>query len=270
VFFVAITTMTNSSGLLIHQAGALSTWSVAPLVPLSNLVLRIMIDSARSNEVDDRLSFSNGEWFGTNVTGPVIHFDDMTKYNSMLEVFGPLGDHCQHLVWAQTVVPLSLNKALCAFVNPIVNAEFHHLKRCATDIELVFLTMLDESVMEALAVHPDHTPPAELRRPEPLLATIFADGSLEISRGMARTAFDLPVVSTFTELPMRYGHGATDDDDSDDDGDAFMGIEINRTEFPHGGSITEIDIPESMESFSVRGILAAARQALHETRSRTS
>jgi hypothetical protein len=234
-----------------------------------------MIDYARSNEVHDRSSFSrgSGKWYGTNVTGPVIHNDDMMKYNSVLNVFGPLGDSCQHLVWAQTVVPLSLNKALDAFVNPMVNAEFHNMKRCATDIELVFLTMLDESVLGALAsldAQADNAPPAdsayavELRRPEPRMATIRADGSFSIFSGMASTDFDLPVSSICSELPIHFGDidfGATDDDDSDGDGDGFPGIKINRTEFRGGGSITEIDIPSSMESFDVGDILAAVRMA---------
>jgi hypothetical protein len=118
--------------------------------------------------------------------------------------------------------------------------------------------MLDESVLGALDAQADHTPPVELRRPEPRMATICADGSLEIFRRIARTEFELPVLSICSELPI-------DDDDSDD------GIKINRTEFPHGGSITEIDIPSSMESFDVGDILAAVRKANDdEHASRTS
>jgi hypothetical protein len=225
--FVATTIVTMASGLLIQNIGA---------VPhLTHRFLLLMLENAR-NEVHTRSSFSSDKWYGTNVTGPVIHNDDMTKYNSALRILSPvdLDRHTsssnisyQHLVWLQAVVPLSLNKALYAFASPIVNAEFHHMKRCATDIELVFLTMLDENVLCAMAfLDADHTPPAdiayavELRRPQPLMAADCGDGRFSIFRGKATCESDLPVFSKSWDLVIDFN--VTTDDEDDDDGDGLQ------------------------------------------------
>jgi hypothetical protein len=207
--FVAITIVTMASGLLTQNSGAVAH--------LTHSFLLFMIENAR-NEVHGRSSFSPEKWYGTNVTGPV----DIDRHTSSSNI------SYQHLVWLQAVVPLSLNEALDAFASPIVNAEFHHMERCATDIQLVFLTMLDDNVLCAMAfLDADHTPPAdisyaaELRRPEPLMAADCGDGRFSIFRGMARCESDLPVFSKSWELPIDFND--TDDDDTDHDGDGLQG-----------------------------------------------